>query len=139
MPSSAWGGCYPQTLRPSRWSKQLTTADRIDVKRLRTFNLHFVAENAVNDCGRRVIRILGMKTVVSVGLLPHGTVFQANNGSAGQPVKRAVNATHDDIHFGAGSLGSSCLFGFLFRDLAVSLEPGIKLLKFVWRELIQSR
>src|SRR4029077_12890798 len=59
-------------------------------------------------------------------------------GPAGQPLKAAINAAHNEVHFCARSASRSFLFSGLVSDLAVTLEPGIEFLELVRRQLIQS-
>src|SRR5882724_5416038 len=141
MPSSAWDDCYRQTPRRSRLLDRLRLADRIDIEFLGPFDPHLIAENTVNYCSPRVIRDSSAKPVVCVRLFPYRTVFQTNDGPAGQSVEGAIHATYKQIHLGVGLCGnfrSSFLFGGLLSNLAVALEPSIEPLDLVCRELIQS-
>ena len=116
-------------------------AHRIDVKFLGAFNPHLVAKDAVNHCGRWMISDFRPIPVVSVCLFPCSSIFQTNDGPAGQPLKGAIHATYKQIHLGVGLCGSfrsSFLFSGLFSDLAVALEPGIEFLQLFRRQLIQA-
>src|SRR5438128_5302396 len=136
-PSSGWGDCCRPPLQPNRLLDQLRIPDRIDVEFLGPFNLHLVAKDAVNDCSCWMISDFRPIPVIGVCLFPYGAVFQTNHGSAGQSVEGAVHATYKQIHLGAldlrGTRGS-----FLFGYLSIALEPGIKLLQLLLRELVQT-
>src|SRR6266550_2045577 len=141
MPSSAWDDCWTQTPRRSRLLDRLRLAHRIDVKFLGAFNPHLVAKDAVNHCSRWMISDFRPIPVVSVCLFPYSSIFQTNDGPAGQSVEGAIHATYKQIHLGVGLCGSfrcSFLFSGLFSNLAVALEPGIEFLDLVCRELIQA-
>src|SRR5437870_13917549 len=97
MPSSAWGDCYRRRPRRSRWPDHLRIAHRIDVKGLGTYELHFVAENAVKDHGCREIWIFRAKPVVGVCLYPYSDIIQADDDHAGQSVESIVDATDEHI------------------------------------------
>src|SRR6266576_5086016 len=141
MPSSAWDDCCPPPQQRSRLLDRLRLADRIDVKFLGPFNPHLVAKDAVNHCRRWMISDFRPIPVVSVCLFPYSSIFQTNDGPAGQPLKGAIHATYKQIHLSVGLCGSfrcSFLFSGLFSNLAVDLEPGIESLDLVCRELIQA-
>src|SRR6266550_7925504 len=141
MPSSVWDDCCRRAPPRSRLLDRLRLPDRIDVKFLGAFNPHFVAKDAVNHRGRWMISDFRPIPVVSVCLFPYSSIFQTNDGPAGQPLKGAIHATYKQIHLSVGLCGSfrcSFLFSGLFSNLAVALEPGIESLDLVSRELIQA-
>src|SRR5437762_6346931 len=124
MPSLAWDACCRPAPQRSRLLDRLRMPNWIDVEFLGPFNPHLVAEDTVNDCGRRVIRIFRPETVIRVGLLPYRSIFQTNHRPAGQSVEGTIHATYKQIQLGVGLCGSfrcSFLFGGLFSDLAVTL------------------
>src|SRR6476619_1038684 len=142
MPSLAWDDCCRRAPPRNRWLDRLPLPDRIDVKFLGAFDPHFVAENAVNDRGCRMIRNFGAIPVIGVGLSPHSSIFQTNHRPAGKSVKLAVHTTYKQIHLGVGLCGSfrcSFLFSGLLSRRAIALKPGIELLQLVSGELTQSR
>ena len=95
----------------------------------------------MNDNGCRVIRNFWSIAVVGVCLFPHSAVFQTDYGSPGQAVKRTVHTAYQQIHLGLLDLRgprARDLFGFLFGNLPIALEPGIELYQFVRGELVQA-
>src|SRR4029077_9990372 len=118
MPSLAWDDCCPQTPRRSRWLEsrsgrsldrcrekgwignrpcliELRIAHWIDVEFLGPFDPHLIPENAVNYSSCGVIRHARAIPVIRVCLFPYGSILQANDGPAGQPLKAAINAAHN--------------------------------------------
>src|SRR5438874_5708141 len=141
MPSLAWDACFRPPPPRSRLLDRLRVPDWIDVKFLGPFNPHLIAEDTVNYGSSRVIRIFRPIPVIRVCLLPYRSIFQTNHRPAGQSVEGTIHATYKQIQLGVGLCGSfrcSFLFGGLFSDLAVTLEPGIEFLELVCRKLIQA-
>src|SRR5437588_9022917 len=76
--------------------------------------------------------------VICVCLFPCSAVFQTNYGPSCQTIESSINAAYNQIHLAALSARRRFLFGLGLRDFAIALHPGVELLEFVWRELVQT-
>src|SRR6266540_438810 len=131
IPTARKGRGMPHTHGTARIPAILGISDRVDVEFLGSFNLHFVAENAVNDDGCRMISYLWAISVVGVSLFPYGPIFQTNHGPSRQSVKGSIDTAYKQIELGALRPGRGLLFGGLLGDFPVALQPGVQLLSFL--------
>ena len=69
----------------------LGISDGVNVELLGPLNLHLVAKDAVNDRSCWMISYSRPISVLGVSLFPYSSIFQTDQGPAGQSVKGSIH------------------------------------------------
>ena len=125
-----------QSGRKCRVSYRGRTGSTVDF--LGTFDLHFVAEDAVNGHGCRAIRTLERYPSSAFACFHTGRSSKRINSSAGQSVKSPIYAAYQKIELGARRDRRSFLGGSFLGNVSVALQPGVQFLQFLRRKFVQT-